>query len=433
MKFPTLSARHFRLAREGGWIVLGQMVTLAGALVLVRALTEYLSPQEYGELALALTAATLVNQVIMGGLSGGIARYLPIAIEKNQLRNYTSASIALIAVSTAAVIIVGAVAALALGYFGQTVWIAPIVVAFIWAMIVGWNSTLSGIQNAARQRSIVALHSAMDSWLKILLAVGAVLILGRSSTAVILAYCLSALVVVGSQLFFLRKTGLLSQSGGGPAEPTDWRRNIFAYSWPFSVFGLFTWAQQASDRWALQTFSSSSDVGLYAVVFQLGYAPISLALGMLTSLLAPILFAHAGDAINTERNAWVHSVTWKTTLLTLAVTAIFAALGHILHAEIFALLAGEAYGEASYLLPWMIVAGGVFSAAQVLALKLSSEMRPLDMAGPKIGTALLGVGFNWYGAHHYGLQGVAGGMVLFSLAYFLNMAFITLRRLGSAQ
>jgi O-antigen/teichoic acid export membrane protein len=40
----------------------------AGALVLVRVLTEYLTPAQYGQLALGLTVAGLVNQVVMAGM-----------------------------------------------------------------------------------------------------------------------------------------------------------------------------------------------------------------------------------------------------------------------------------------------------------------------------------------------------------------------------
>jgi len=45
-----------RLAKEGSWIVIGQITVIAGALVLVRVLTEYLASAQYGQLALAHTA-----------------------------------------------------------------------------------------------------------------------------------------------------------------------------------------------------------------------------------------------------------------------------------------------------------------------------------------------------------------------------------------
>jgi len=74
--------RFRRLALEGFWILGGQVAAVIGALVLVRVLTEYLEPEQYGQLTLGLTIAALVNQVVMGGLTAGISRFYSIAAEK---------------------------------------------------------------------------------------------------------------------------------------------------------------------------------------------------------------------------------------------------------------------------------------------------------------------------------------------------------------
>ena len=50
-------SRIKRLAKEGGWILAGQIATVLGSLMLVRVLTEHLDPVQYGQLALGLTVA----------------------------------------------------------------------------------------------------------------------------------------------------------------------------------------------------------------------------------------------------------------------------------------------------------------------------------------------------------------------------------------
>ena len=80
--------RYYRLTKEGSWIVLGQITSVFGMLVLVRMLTEYLDPIQYGQLALGLTVAGLVNQVVMGGITNGIVRFYSIASEKHDLQGY---------------------------------------------------------------------------------------------------------------------------------------------------------------------------------------------------------------------------------------------------------------------------------------------------------------------------------------------------------
>jgi O-antigen/teichoic acid export membrane protein len=77
-----LSERFRRLSKEGLWIVTGQVATIAGSLVGVRILTGLMTSRQYGELALGMTIATLVNQVILGPLGNGA----PLAA--NRLLNY---------------------------------------------------------------------------------------------------------------------------------------------------------------------------------------------------------------------------------------------------------------------------------------------------------------------------------------------------------
>jgi len=414
--------RFRRLALEGFWILSGQVAAVIGALVLVRVLTEYLEPEQYGQLTLGLTIAGLVNQVVMGGVTAGISRFYSIAAEKNELPEYLNASQRLMGYAIISVGILVFTTVVGLLWFGESEWIVLVVAALTLSVLNGCSSALGGIHNAARQRAVVALHGGVEPWLRILLAVGMMLWLGSSSTAVILGYALSSLIVTGSQLLFLQK--LIRPEGAITHMSRDWGQKIWAYSWPFSVFGVFTWLQQISDRWALQTYASGHDVGLYAVVFQLGYVPIGLALGMAMTFLGPILYQRSGSTTDQNRNRDVHQIAWRITFAGLAITALAFVFTLFLHEGIFQLLVATKYHEVSYLLPWMIVAGGVFSSAQMLALKLMSEMKTAVMTTAKIVSAIIGVILNIYAASHFGSQGVVFALIAFSCIYFFWMVWL---------
>lgn len=416
------TARFQRLAKEGAWIGAGQAAAVAGALVLVRVLTEYLDPEQYGELALGLTVAGLVNQVVMGGVTAGIGRFYSIAAEKKDLVAYFRGSRRLLAFATLAVALIAVVLLAGMFWLDYAKWAALAAAALAFSVLSGYNTSLNGIQNAARQRALVAVHSALDAWLKILLAVGVMIWLGRSSTAVVIGYALSSLLVSGSQFFFLRRSIRPAGTTQGTAE--SWERRIWAYSWPFSVWGLFTWAQQASDRWALQTFASTEEVGMYAVVYQLGYVPIGLAATMAMTFLGPILYQRSGTATDPTRNIQVHRIAWRMTLIGLLMTVLAFGFTYMLHEWIFRLLVDVPYHAVSPVLPWMVLAGGIFAAGQMLALKLMSDMRSTAMTAAKIVTAILGVALNMYGAARFGLHGVVAALVAFSIVYFLWMAWL---------
>lgn len=411
-----------RLAKEGSWIVAGQIAAVVGALVLVRVLTEHLDPAQYGQLALALAVAGLLSQVVMGGVTAGIGRFYSIAAEKNDLPGYLHASRWLVGYATAAVVAIALVLMAGLLWLGYSQWMGLAAAALAFSVLSGCNISLSVLQNSARLRAVEAFHGGLGACLKILLVVGVMFWLGSSSTAVVLGYALSSLLVTGSQLFFLRR--LIPPQGEKPQTSANWGRQMWTYSWPFSVFGIFTWTQQISDRWALQAFASAQEVGLYAVVFQLGYAPTGLAMGMAMTFLGPIFYQRSGSGTDQTRNTSVQRIAWRVTFAGLLMTALSFVFAFFLHEWIFQLLVAEKYHSVSYLLPWIVMAGGIFAAGQILFLKLMSEMKSAPMIAAKIVTAILGVALNIYGASQFGLQGVVGALVAFSGIYFFWMAWL---------
>ena len=419
-------ARITRLGKEGSWIVLGQVATVAGALLLVRVLTSYLDAAQFGQLALGLTISGLVNQVVMGGIAAGISRFYAIAAERQQLGGYLNASVRLVGWSTAVALALGLLvfALLALFDYSRWIWLAAGALAF--SIASGYNNTLSGIQNAARQRAVVAVHSALDAWLKILLAVLAIGLLGSSSVAVVAGYTCSSILITCSQLLMLRRRIAVQEAD--PAAYRPWMAQVWMYSWPFSAWGIFTWAQQVADRWALQAFASTAEVGQYAVLFQLGFTPVAMVTGMATSFLGPILYQRAGDTSDDTRNASVHRTGWHMTHIAVLCTLACCALAFAFHGLIFRLLVAPEYRTQSHLLPWVVLAGGIFAAAQMLALKSMSAMQSTDLIAPKIGTALVGILLQVAGAALAGINGVVAALNAFSASYFVWLVFLDRRR-----
>ncbi|MGB5196552.1 MAG: hypothetical protein WBN64_05740, partial [Candidatus Deferrimicrobium sp.] len=99
--YPFLQSERFRrLSREGFWVVSGQAAAVAGGLFGVRLLTELMEPAAYGELALGMTVATLVNQTVLGPLSNGATRFYAPAAEAGDLTGYLAAVRRMVASAT---------------------------------------------------------------------------------------------------------------------------------------------------------------------------------------------------------------------------------------------------------------------------------------------------------------------------------------------
>ncbi len=419
--FKTIRfARISRFYKEGCWIVLGQISAVIGTLFGVRLITELLDPAAYGELALSLAVATVINQTVLGPLSNGVTRFYAPAQEFSDLGNYLNAAYKLLLFATGVVILIALVALAVLLVTGRAEWQALTISSIVFATLSGYNVIFSGIQNAARQRAIVALHQGIEPWLRFGLAASFLFWLSATSTVAIAGYAAATLILLGSQFVFFQKLTLNNVNDLNVGK--SWGNDILKYSWPFASWGLFSWALIVSDRWALEFFVSTREVGLYAVLFQLGYQPVSMATGMVVQLLSPILFQRAGDASDALRNVNVNNLSWMLFLLSLSMTGVLFLIALVFHENIFNIFAAKEYVSISYLLPWIMLAGGLFAAGQVMSLNLMSQMKTRDMVTVKIATSIFGIVFNFAGAYLFGVAGVVYAGVLFSLVYSVWMA-----------
>jgi O-antigen/teichoic acid export membrane protein len=416
-----LSERIRRLSIEGMWVVVGQAAAVAGALVSVRLLTEYLAPSEFGELALGLTLASLINQTVFGPLYNGISRFYAPAAEAGELGGHLRAARGLVASGTVVAALLLLVLVVILLAMQRQQWLPITVAAIAFATVSGYNTVLTGVQNAARQRAVVALHQGAEPWVRVLAAIGMILVLGAFSAAALVGYVLASCGILASQWWFLRR---LRPVPGAPERVDHWRAQTLQYAWPFAAWGVFYWAQSASDRWALGLLASTTDVGLYAVLYQLGYYPVSMATGMVMQFLTPIFFARAGDASDRTRSAGVTRLSGRLTLWSLAMTLVLGGLAFALHEEVFRVFLAREYWSASALLPWMVLGGGVFAAGQIIALNLMSQLKTRTMMVAKIGTAVLGVVLNFAGAYWFGMGGVVLAGLAFSVVYLVWMAVL---------
>lgn len=424
------SSRVRRLSKEGFWIVLGQAMAVLGAVVGVRILTTVLPPETYGQLALGMTVATFANIVVLGPLSNGATRFFAPAREAKGLPGYFAAVKKLLFQASGVIILFAVLLCLALVIAGQTKWILLALAAFCFALLSGYNSVLNGMQNAARQRSVVALHRAVLSWGRFLLAGGLVLWLGSSSAIAMMGYCIATVLVLLSQRWFFRRT--LKPADVNTYQENDfdnevWGDDIVRYAWPFATWGVLGWARLASDRWAIHVFGTTEDVGFYAVLFQLGYYPITILTGLVTQLVSPVVFQRAGDASDADRLRRVYILTWKMTAGIIAATLVAVGLATWLKNAVFHMLVAEEYHSVAGLLPGMLFAAGLFAAARCCTMGIHSHLRTKTLMRPKIVLHCLGVVMNVAGAAWYGIAGLIVASIMFSILHLGWIALLSAR------
>ena len=401
------------ILREGAWVTTGQAVGGVGSIVGVRILTHALDPVAYGELALGMTAATLALQVFLAPLTTSTLRFFSAAQEADDVRGFLAAVRFLLGAATAIIFATMVIALALTAVFSGWRWFALIIASFCYAMLSGTNSVLDGMQNAARQRLIVAWHDGIAPWLRFGAAVAFIALLSRATSGTaMLGYAVGSFAVLVSQfLFFRARIGSAVHHPRNEPDRQYWVRSMVGYGWPFALWGVFTWGQLASDRWALGAFLSTREVGLYASVFQLGFYPILMLSQALTQFAAPVLFERAGDATDLNRLRASLRRNKQFILIVLVSTVVAVAGAAVLHNVIARLLLAPEYRSASHFLPWMVLSAGLFATGQVAALSFMTANRSTLLTVPKTVTALVAVGLNFAGAFFFGVTGVVGAGV----------------------
>lgn len=418
--------RYFRLAKESGFLGISQVVSVLGAFGLVRVLSEYLSPTEYGELGLWLTAASLMNQVVTGGIQNAIGRFYAISIEKKDVYGYFYASSQLLLYASIIVIGIGIVSILVFVFLGCERWILAVVAIIIFSLLSSYRTALCGIQNADRQRGIAAFLGVMDSTLKILVVFLTLKWFGVSTVHVLSAYVVCAIVGIVVQIFFLYRElfrrGILvklTQSSGYP-----WLQEMWAFSWPFATWGIFSWLQQSAPRWALELFANTADVGYFSILSQLGYTPIQIVINFILSLSMPVLFSRVGDASCPLRIKNSFKLTKNLVLLGLTLTIVSACVTFFFHALIFQWCVSPEYASVSFYLPWVVLAGGLFAVAQVYMAQLMVLMLPKLTIAANIGSCIVGCFAAYIGSWLFLLPGAIAGLLAYAVIYLIWMVII---------
>jgi O-antigen/teichoic acid export membrane protein len=422
-KYMTPS-RFGRLSSEAMWILVGQTASILGSLALIRLLTEHLNSALYGEWALCLTLVAVVNQVVLGGIAAGIARYFSIAVEADDLQGFLNDARMVIGRATAIVFLVASIGFIGLAIWNKTDWLLNGAVVLVFALLNGFSSCLNAIQAAARAHKSVAISTGASPWLTGVLIIVLMRQYQSSVLVVTVAYAMGAFLILFHQLIFFKKNLPKERQATVHMSPSNWSGLILNFSLPISLFGVFTWLQQASDRWALEHLSSTEAVGQYAVLFQLGFTPGALLIGLVTQFLGPILYQLSGTTNDMKRNQQVHTLALRAVGLSLFVTFVLFSGALFFHLSLFKLVTANQYWVVSSYLPWMVLAGGLFSAGQLLALKFMSEIKVRTITNIKITTSSAGIIINILGAYIWGLPGVVAALVLFSAFYFSWM-FIT--------
>lgn len=409
-----------RILQESFWVISGQIIFILGSVYLVKLLTTILSPDQYGELALILTLNGFFVQVIFSSITPGSSRFYSESKKKNQIGNFLNAIINLNFKITKYTFLISLLVVILLFIFKvKLVIIIATILALIYSFNNGFVSVLNSIYLASRNHKNIAINQSLDIILKIIIVLAFVSFFESSSIIALIAFVLSTVIlvflnyIISNQKF---KT-FLSQKN----DIIKWKKKIWNYSWPFMVWGILNSLQIYSDRWSLLFFSTKESVGLYSVIYQYGFTMMAIGSGVFINLLTPIIFNKVEDG----DNFFIEKTTKSIIIVGLVLTFILFIIFFFFHKVFFSFLVDFRYLGVSYLLPWMILAGGIHSISQAYSLILMAKKKIMTLFPIKIFSSSLGIIFNLLGAKFLGITGIVIANILYSTIFLIFLYHAT--------
>ena len=352
-----------RSLKEAIGLAVGTSATALGTLVGVRVLTQFLPPAGYGVLSLILGMSVLAISLASTPLTQAAIHFYPSVAADGSPRLILQ-SLLRCTMRMAPWIAVGALLAalLYIEWGGGTVALTALAAALLAADC--WRAANLSLLNAARRHRRYVAWTFLDAWGRPLAGAAAVFAVGPSATAVLGAY-----VIVSIGLTMLFGIGLWpGTTDVAPALRPDatesassFDARMWSYALPLIPLGVIGWASNLGDRYVIAGVLSVADAGLYAAVYGLASAPFMMVGGTVELALRPIHQTAVAAGNQARANfilrAWV------------AVVSVICGLGVLVlavgHREIATLCVGQAYRQASGLMPWIGLGYAIRSVSYV--------------------------------------------------------------------
>jgi O-antigen/teichoic acid export membrane protein len=409
--------------REGIWVALGKIASAAAMLLTIQVLTSSLTLRDYGELALGLTLCNFITQLVMGALGQGAGRVYIDSVEHGDSVGFRGALFSLLKKSAFLLtFLYCAYVAVDLSFFGGYA-LAFVSGLVIFGYLTGINDLGTSLQNLARNRKTSVFLLNFEVWIRIPIVLFLFVSFGKSIEIVVVAYVVSATLAALMQGVFF---GKLFHSNDNSINNHNWSTQIMNIAMPASLWGFFIWLYQASDKWMLNFFQSTEVVAEYAVLYQIGYMPVIIGMGALSTIYTPIIFRYSGT---------IHAqIIVRRLLLFLTMAALCGALFSVQYGEkiVEAVVSTKYVSVASYL-PWIILSSAMYCAGDIMAIMLMAQKKIFNLTTIKILSSVLGLFLNGFGAYLYGLPGIIGASLLYGILYTSMISAPTIVRFFSIR
>ena len=409
-----------QILRHASVFGIGAILFRLASIVLLPLYTRYLTPADYGVLAILDLTINLLSIVVGGGIASAATRsHFTVDGIAQHARVWWTAIIAVLVVAT--LVLGGAFvvrAEISDWAFGRTVVTGAhylaIALPTLWLGSVTYvvESYFRSLKASTFLVSIGLLRLLINIALNVLFVVG----FGMGLAGVLWGNLLSA-VVAGVVEFTV-----LSRALGRPIFDVTLLAPYWKFGWPLVVYGLLASVMHEADRYLLRLFVDLNGVGLYSVAYQIGQGVNTLVILPFTTIWGVLVYevAKEPDARETYARVFKHFVYGLSLVLFLA--ALFAA-------PILRIIAPPSYGPAAEIVPIVCLAYLLFSLHEHFKVPALLANQTISLLPVVAMAAAVNIVVNLLLIPRFGAMGAAWASVL-TFAVFSIAGLVQYRRIA---
>lgn len=405
-----------RVRRQSWAYALASLVGPGTGFILLPLYTRFLSPAEYGLIALLEVIALVMGAVFSLGMPSIVQFYYTEPLDPSRRRRLMGTIVIAMTVTNMllGLLVLGS-GRLVLSYLLPSVPFAPYVPVVILTMLVDPYWALLGVVLQMQERaSMYATLSTARYFLSMALRILFVVVLGAGVLGFITANLLTAMVGAAAAAFLLRRDVALA------FEASEVRRAL-ALGAPMVPNNLLSYSYRLIDRVVLERIATLDQIGLYYLAMRLAEV-MRMCADVFVNAWRPVFFKEAADEMFTATIA-----PQVIRLASLAFIGGFLALS-LFAREISAILLAPAYRDAYVFVPVLAAAFAVKGLYAFPYLTVWYRRKTVYVPFLTALTLLFSIAANVVLGRWWGPYGVAAALLL-SHVVLSALMFAVARRL----
>jgi O-antigen/teichoic acid export membrane protein len=193
------------------------------------------------------------------------------------------------------------------------------------------------------------------------------------------------------------------------------QQRLTTYSIPNGIWGLFYWLQMGGERWMIEYFLTTSDVGIYSLMVNIGNVGVITTYMLVTQFIQPMVFEKFSDMTDAAKFQQGFKFIWAYTLVMIIIVITFVAITALFSTQMLLALSRPDFVAAAHLLPIICGGLGCFAISQTLTMTGQALGQPQAYLKTRLSISVLGIVLNFFGCKYFGLLGIGLSSIVSNL------------------